>query len=129
MIKSMRIVPTFLIGLLLIGCTINTTDKESEKGELNIVDEVMAIHDSVMPKMGDMRRVRKSLLDKAAATPDSTLADLLTQKADQIDSAHESMMSWMRQFNPLYFEEQRESIRQVKDLMENSLKEGKELIE
>ena len=102
---------------------------ESQSQSANLMDEVMAIHDSVMPKMGALRTTRKALLEKADNTSDSTLAVMLLTKADELDSAQQAMMVWMRQFNPTYYEDQKKMIQDVKDLMESSLADGKGLLE
>ncbi len=120
-----------LIAVMLFALTILSCEREVQRSSKadNLMEEVMAIHDSVMPKMSDLRKTRKALMDKAEALDDSVLAKNLLRQADRIDSAQKAMMSWMRQFNPTYYEDQKELIKEVKDLMENSLSEGKELLD
>ena len=102
--------------------------------------EVMAIHDEVMPEMGDIRRTRKGLLDKLETTTDEATAEVLKEQAYKLDESHEAMMNWMRQFNPtqdssvsdsayhVYLLDQKDKMIVVRDLMVNSLKEGKVLL-
>ena len=89
MVKMMVIV---LLGVLT-GCG------EKEK---SVYDQVMEIHDEVMPKMNDIYKMRKSLQDSIANTPDMPEERKLEfeQKVLRLDSAGESMMMWMREFNP-----------------------------
>ena len=102
--------------------------------------EVMAIHDEVMPEMGDIRRTRKGLLDKLEHTSDEAVGKLLQEQADKLNESHEAMMGWMRQFNPnqdsavsdsayyVYLLDQKQKMIEVRDLMVNSLNEGKALL-
>ena len=74
-----------------------------ERGNQALYDEVMKVHDEVMPKMNDIYKLKEQLKNKIANTP-----DMVAEKKQQIegtisrlDSASEGMMVWMRNFNPL----------------------------
>lgn len=68
-----------------------------------LYEEVMNVHNEVMPKMDDIHRKKEELKNKIANTPDMTLEKRMTIDATiaKLDSAGESMMAWMRQFNPV----------------------------
>lgn len=113
----------------------------SKKEELQTLkSEVMAIHDEVMPKMGELRRTRKDLLLQADSLMETNpeRAAMLTTVADEIGDANESMMQWMRAYEPefegtdeeikQYLEDQKVAIQQVKDDMNGSLQKGKEVL-
>ncbi len=72
------------------------------KAEKPLYDQVMDIHDEVMPKMNDLHKLKKGLQDSIANTPD--MAEEKKREFEQtillLDSASNSMMVWMRQFNP-----------------------------
>ncbi len=121
---DMRLPFILLASLIILSCE----RKVESSPTITIVDEVMAIHDSVMPKMGNLRKTRKAILEKAESMDDSVMRALLIKKADKLDSAQKSMMGWMRQYNPTYYEDQKELIQGVKDLMEDALEEGEELL-
>ena len=121
---DMRLPFILLASLITLSCE----RKVESSPRITIVDEVMAIHDSVMPKMGNLRKTRKAILEKAESMDDSVMRALLIKKADKLDSAQKSMMGWMRQYNPTYYEDQKELIQGVKDLMEDALEEGEELL-
>jgi len=121
---DMRLPFILLASLIILSCE----RKVESSPTITIVDEVMAIHDSVMPKMGNLRKTRKAILEKAESMDDSVVRALLIKKADKLDSAQKSMMGWMRQYNPTYYEDQKELIQGVKDLMEDALEEGEELL-
>ena len=67
-----------------------------------LYDEVMAIHDEVMPKMNALYKA-KSDLKARLETPGLNESDKkdLNEKIARIDSASEGMMVWMRQFDPV----------------------------
>lgn len=86
-----------LMVIVLIGAMFYCGEKEK-----SLYDQVMDIHDEVMPKMNDIYKMRKTLRDSIAKTPDLKEEDKL--KMEQtillLDSAGTSMMVWMREFNP-----------------------------
>ena len=86
-----------LMVIVLIGTMANCGEKEK-----SLYDQVMDIHDEVMPKMNDIYKMRKSLQDSIAKTPDMPEKTKLKfqQSILRLDSAGNSMMSWMREFNP-----------------------------
>ena len=66
-----------------------------------LYDEVMAVHDEVMPKMTDLYKAKTALstqLEMPGLTDDER--EGIRQKIIRIDSASEGMMVWMRQFDP-----------------------------
>lgn len=132
---------TLLLIILLIACG---TAKESQSGEItldSLKSEVLSIHDEVMPKMSELRRTRKDLLLQADSLMESNpdRAAMLTTAADEIGDANESMMQWMRDYEPdfegtdeeirKYLKDQKKSIQQIKVNMNGSLAKGKEILE
>jgi len=96
-----------------------------------LYDEVMNIHDEVMPKMNDLHKAKTSLQTRLEmpGLGENEKQDL-QNKIARIDSASESMMVWMRQFNPIpdsagedkaraYLESE---LVKVKDVKENILR-------
>lgn len=95
-LKTMKILSkSFFIVMigLLISCS---------KPEKSMYDQVMDIHDEVMPKMGDLHKAKKQLQDSLANT--TTLTDEQKKEMEgtilMLDSASDSMMDWMHDFNP-----------------------------
>lgn len=131
-----------ILTVLVVACTPGSEKKTD--GQNNSADDVrkqvMEIHDEVMPKMGQLRKVEKALRQTADSviTLDSAAAQKHLAVADRIKKANEEMMSWMRQFEPnyegtedevrVYLEEQKLQIRAVADSMNTSLAEGEDLI-
>ncbi len=108
-----------------------------EGGNQALYDEVMKVHDEVMPKMNDIYKLKEQLKDKIANTP-----DMVAEKKQQIestisrlDSASEAMMVWMRNFNPLpdsigeqeasdYLESEMEKIKKVSEDVRKALEDA-----
>jgi len=86
-----------LMVIVLIGTITNCGEKEK-----SLYDQVMDIHDEVMPKMNDIYKMKKSLKDSIANTADMPEETKLKfeQTILQLDSAGNSMMVWMREFSP-----------------------------
>lgn len=102
---------------------------EAEQAETALYEEVMAIHDEVMPKMDDMMRLKSQLqakLEQKETTQEEALA--LRSAIKELEQADEAMMQWMRNFKPqdhvndhqkviAYYQEQKKYIKEVKDKM------------
>jgi len=86
-----------MMVILLVGVLASCGGKEK-----SVYEQVMEIHDEVMPKMNDIYKMRKSLQDSIANTPDMPEGRKkeFEQKILRLDSAGNSMMVWMREFNP-----------------------------
>ncbi|GAB3234731.1 hypothetical protein GCM10027454_40500 [Algoriphagus aestuariicola] len=76
----------------------------------------MALHDEVMPKLGQIKSFEKKAIQKAAelAAEDSTNTDQIRQYellATELDQAYEGMFVWMRQYE---IEEEGKSPEEIK---------------
>ncbi len=128
-----------LIVLLALVVSCSSPQKAKEEQKPSLKDQVMDAHDEVMPKMGELRKTQKELLlmaDSSAA--DSLIASKYTELARDIEAANESMMAWMRNFDPnyegtpqeveKYLQSQLKDIEMVKSDMIKSLEEGKKAL-
>ncbi len=83
----------FAFSLLLFACG----SKAEEIKKLS--DEVLKIHDDVMPKMQDIAKLQKEF----TAIPDSSLDSLskvnIAAELEKLNTADENMMQWMRDYN------------------------------
>ena len=122
----MKTILFILPMLLILSCD------QQEKAEIDALrKEVMDVHDEVMPRMGEMIKIRKALMEKAQESVDSTT---LLNLSNNIDIAHEEMMQWMRNYEPgftgsndevrKYLLEQKTAIQQVREKMIGSLNSG-----
>ncbi len=115
-------------------------DSATEEGPNQaLYDQVMDVHDEVMPKMDEIMKLKRELQDKIANSPDMVLErkEQLEKVISNLDSASTSMMNWMHEFNPLpdsvdqerareYLESEMERIRKVKVLTLESIDKAKE---
>lgn len=74
--------------------------------ELNVErrTEVLAIHDEVMPKMGQLKSFEKKALKKAEElaamdSVDTVKVEEMKNLALELDKAYEQMFVWMRQYD------------------------------
>ncbi len=108
-----------------------------EGGNQALYDEVMKVHDEVMPKMDDIYKLKGQLKERIDNTPG--MAEEKKKEIESIivrlDSASEGMMIWMRKFNPLpdslgeeqakeYLEGEMEKIKKVREDVRKALEDA-----
>jgi regulator of replication initiation timing len=134
-----------LILLMILFAGIGCSTKPQEKGqdevsEKSLYDQVMDIHDEVMPSMGELNRLKRELKDKVENSP-----NLVEEKRKEIEetiltieSASKSMMVWMREFNPedyqgeeltKYLQSEKKRVQQVKETMLDAIVKGRKVNE
>ncbi len=135
----------FLTLFLYTSCgkskNLETHTVESSVNNPNqaLYDQVMDVHNEVMPKSDQLYQLKKELQDKIAQTPalSQDKKKQLHQIISELDSADRSMMDWMHKFKPLpdsanqesareYLENEMEKIKKVRDLINGSLQKAKE---
>jgi hypothetical protein len=146
------IVSSLFLSVLAIawGCGQKSTDQEedghkhhheTEEGSTQkLYDEVMKVHDEVMPKMNDIYKLKEELKKEMADAPKMVeeKRKAIEVTITQLDSASERMMVWMRNFNPIpdslgeekgrkYLEEQKVKVERVKEEMLKAIEEAKAL--
>lgn len=114
------------------------------------VAEVMAIHDSIMPRMQDLLNLKKELVaqigkadstlnkgNNALAKAEKKEGEAIKQRLEQAD---EAMMEWMHQYNAdtldqldtekaaLYVADQKRKIVNVRDLMNSTQREAEKFL-
>jgi hypothetical protein len=124
----------FRLFLVLLSILIISCGPPKDPAYQKLYDEVMVIHDDVMPKMTDINRAKKKL----RKLKDGTNDELITLQIEQLDAADEAMMSWMHEFdspelptleeNLEYLNAEKDKIQAVSDQMLQSLKEADLLI-
>jgi len=127
-----------LIALAFSAC--NTEQSAQEK----LWDEMMAVHDEVMPKMGDLNRLSRNIRAQLDTVPP---IDTL-QKLQQLDllirlgKAEEGMMVWMNELKILddlratqshkeiirYLETEKQRIGAVRDSMLAGIEAGEKAL-
>jgi len=141
--KNLLKVLTIVVFGALISCgksgqDTTASDPVDEDPNQALYNQVMDIHDEVMPKMDGLYKLKKQLQDSIAKTPamvEETKKEL-EQTIQQLDSASNSMMEWMRQFNPPtdstseealreYLEAQLEMVKKMREDVWEALDKGK----
>lgn len=127
---------TIIVLFVLLACQ-PPSQKKGETDIKAIKEDIFDIHDAIMPKMGDLRRMRKDLMLTADSiqNTDSITAKSLVKIAETIATANQNMMKWMRNFDPdykgtnkeilNYMKRQKREITKVKKDMLSSLEKGK----
>ena len=134
----MTIKNTFCLLIAVVLCW------ACESKNVQLKEEVIAIHDEVMPHMGKLKSLQKNLLERAdqLALEDSVaqndVIEHLRNTSVELDAAYEGMFVWMRQFEPeqgemtddefnAYLQEQKTLVEKVKLDINNSLEKAEAL--
>ena len=130
------------LGVVLSSCSDPKMDKVDA-----LKTECIEIHDEVMPKMGNIVELSTDIKDWKKTldgdTSDSVVAfrGMLVAQVTILDSAHESMMAWMGDYEVYYeashdadsaisyYENEIVRIAQVRELMLKSIDDGKKVLE
>ena len=121
-----------LIPIILLT-SLSACDKKPDNQKV-MIDEVMAIHDEVMPKMDEIMSLKSSLDSASKVSPDSVKARELSSALEVADN---KMMDWMEEYNPdllkgksadeitKYYADEKAKISGVKDLTDKSIEDAK----
>lgn len=137
--KFTRIVLVFSLFGFLMACDPSQVDLNREKRV-----EVIAVHDEVMPKLGQLKSFEKKAVQRAeeleAIEPiDSTKIMRLNELAKELNQAYEGMFDWMRQYEvdddgktpeeiKIYLEEQMILVTQVNRDIKGALAKADSLL-
>jgi len=137
----MKYIYVLLTATLLASCA----NPNAERIEA-LKKETIAIHDTVMPRLGELvelgmqMKAKRSSLEADTATSHDSVISVLNDRIVFAQRAHDGMMDWMAEYDPThdkehndeetiaYYEEQRMLIKQVKRDMENGIEDAKEII-
>lgn len=94
---AMSIKQVVLLGLVAFAsCNHKGVDPVQVK---SLEAEVMAIHDEVMPRMGEVVKLADKLDSLVLTSNDSTSALQVKAAAEQLHHADKAMMHWMRNYH------------------------------
>src|SRR5690625_3329360 len=97
----------------------NTATTDSEQF-YQLLDEVMEVHDEMMPQMGKLSELRQNL--EESANEDNVVQ--YKNAAADLEAAHKSMMDWMKNFGEVFpYKEDR-----LEGMNEEQIKESIELM-
>jgi len=129
-------------ALFIFSCT----EKKKESAQDQLMQSVMAVHDVVMPKMGDIMKYKKQINEKieelkaAGEEANQDAISKLEQISNDLDDAHEKMMNWMHEFHRdfkgmteedviNYLNDEKAKIEQVGQQTEKTLKKAIEALQ
>lgn len=127
-----------LLPIAMLTLTFSCDKAQQEDKQKKLIDEVMAIHDEVMPKMEEIMTLKSELDSVAKVSADSVQAKELISA---LDSADIKMSVWMEEYNPeavkekgsdeviKYFEGEKKRISEVKELTNTSITKAKQFLE
>jgi DNA-directed RNA polymerase subunit F len=137
--KIVRITLIFTLILFFQACGPSQKELNAERRS-----EVIAVHDEVMPKMGQLKSFEKKALQRAEefAAMDTVDAGKVQEMKDlalELDQAYEAMFVWMRQYETedgdrtpeevkAYLEEQMISVSEVNRVMKTALSKADSLL-
>ncbi len=155
----MKILKFFLYSLVSLSfCACSSKPSEEESGSdkqthadhhghgVPGAEELMAIHDSIMPRMGELMelseavRARIDRLDSLKRDNHTSEIAAARGLVKELDLAGESMMSWMHQYKAdtldkigateakEYLSKQKKSILDVKNSMETSISNARDFL-
>jgi len=136
-----------LLGITfsLSACADNGEKSEEEKMDhlLDREDDVMVIHDEVMPLNNDLRVKANELMayfEEHAEELDEEAQVEIRSLVERLENAREGMMTWMSDWSDTdrdaleyeealeYFDREEERISEVADAMRESLKDAEEFL-
>lgn len=119
----------------MIGVSCSSSGSKQEDKQKQLIDEVMAVHDEVMPKM-DTVMTLKSALDSALKVSSSNDSAKIMALSAALDSADVKMSVWMEEYRPelvkgkndstvvKYLENEKIRISLVKEITNKSIEEA-----
>ena len=120
-----------LLFILVLGCK-DSNHKVSEN-KSKLYDEVMAIHDKIMPEMSTIHALKRDL----KSLEDSKSKPHIINKIIELDRAEEAMMAWMADFKvpddkdleKVYLTQELLNIKKVGTTMVSSIQDAKFLLD
>lgn len=95
-IFNMKYLMVFITILAISSCSSGKKEDKTKNPNEALLNEVIAIHDSAMAKMGTITQYQKQIKESMdSATVDSIKIEVYAQ----LEQAHDGMMEWMRDFS------------------------------
>lgn len=94
-----------LLSCFLVACNSSGVDSDVKYKLDNLHQEVMDVHDAVMPELGTINKLRKQL-KKRLKDDTETQKDKIQDLIYRLGDADDAMMTWMGEFKkPSYKDE------------------------
>lgn len=131
----MRLILILFLTTMLSACKTKSGDTAEApvSQSTSLYDEVMAIHDEVMPEMATIHRLKKQLED--AGTPENSV--ITGTQIKSLNEADDAMMSWMAMFKlpenkvqeAAYLESEKIKITEVRNQMYKAMEDAKKTLD
>ncbi len=137
----MKFILSFLIIVLFISCGAGLSKEEKNKKNIeNKIMEVMEVHDSVMPKTGNIFKLKKKLSSIEKALNDSIQLKEIYSVKQELVAADDAMMQWMHEFKEAdpymefeekmkYYDNEKNKIISVRNLIHESILRAEKTID
>ena len=99
----MRFLSVFsLLIFLVVSCgdSSSATDGPETSEAESLRQQMVTLHDEVMPLMGPMNKVSSKLAKALDKIEDKTVQESASAVIQDLEQAHDDMMSWMRKNGP-----------------------------
>lgn len=132
----------FALMNILVGACQNNRELTEEK---KIKNEVIEIHDEIMPEIQTVFNLKKRLIQRLDSLDtingiEGTLKIDFEVAKQELNEANQGMMQWMRNFNPnfeseheheriTYYQNEKKKIIQVKDQFSEAIKKAEVTLE
>ncbi|MBC9795497.1 hypothetical protein [Sinomicrobium weinanense] len=137
--------PVILIAIFTVTTACTTKPSKEAREFQTLFDEVIVIHDEVMPQMGKLNTLGQQLKKEA----DTTTA-AYTEAAEGLKKSHKVMMDWMKDFSEKFpyddaplkdktpeeitqkialLKSEKEEMSELRDLVNQSIEKAERLLE
>lgn len=131
-----NIILVAILSITLFASCKNTADNNKSSTTSTLYDDVVAIHDEVMPKMGTIHNYKKELQAIVDTLGNPEISAKLTESIIDLKEADDAMMSWMANFvapkeepqRTEYLKKEMTSIKEVKSKMLSSIDLAEQLL-
>jgi hypothetical protein len=121
------------ILILLSAVSCKSGNQNSEVPNSTLYNDVMDIHDNVMPELATIHRLKRDI--KAMSTPETH--GMILHQIKELDKADEAMMAWMAEFkvpsgqvdSEVYLQSEKIKITNVSDAMFKSISDTRMLMD
>ena len=135
---------SILLLFTLVACQNSGPASQQSLEEEKLHKKILAIHDEVMPRMGEINKLRKKLVESLDAGTFKSEEDIKAAKeaVQYLENADEGMMQWMHDYKKpselqkdkspeevmAWLKEEYKKVEKVKYDIQTSIKEAKALL-
>jgi hypothetical protein len=92
----------YLSGVLILAsCSGHQNQEDPYADSRQIYQEAIDVHDEVMPRMDRIMQLKKLLKTAREDVTDDSLRTRIDSSISELEAAHDDMMQWMRNIQPV----------------------------